>query len=121
MNPWSRPGYLAVTAALLMAGALVAGTLRLADPPELALAVSLAWALQAPSYWRLEGLLRRGARIMGAWVGGMAARLAGVPLLAIVGSEATFSRSSLLVTYVSALLVLLFLEALWLHRWSVRG
>lgn len=121
MTPWSRSGYLAATAVLLTAGALVAGSSRAADPSELALGAALAWALQAPSYWRLEDLLRRGERITGTWVGGMAARLAGVPLLAIVGTEPTFSRPELLVTYVSALLVLLFLEALWLYRWSVRG
>lgn len=118
---WSRPGYLAVTAGLLLAGTWVAAELRFADPAELALAVALAWALQVPFFWRLASHLERGERVMGTWVGGMAVRLGGVPLLAVIGADAGFSRSRLLIAYLTALVGLLLLEVLWLQGRSVRS
>lgn len=115
MRPWSRSAYVAATAALAGSGAAAAVALELGRPAAVLVGVGTAWALQAPSFWRLAAALEEGGPVTRTWVAGMAVRLGGLAVLAVAGSRPELPRADLLLAYVSAVLVLLGLEAVWLR------
>lgn len=95
-----------------------------ATPPDGAGAVTAglatAWAVQAGAYGALAGRLSRGEDALRAWAGGIAARIAGVAVLAVAAGPAGWPTATLLVAYGAAIVVGLMLEVLWLW-WTRAG
>lgn len=116
MRLWSRPAYVAVTGVVTAAGALTAAAAGVGERGAVAAGSATAWVLQAPSFWRLAGTLARGERAVRDWVGGMALRLGGLALIAVVGAATGLAGRDAALAYVAALLVHLGLEAVWLVR-----
>lgn len=116
MRLWSRAGYLAATAALTVAGGLGAGALDAGSPRAVAAGLAMAWALQAPSFWRLAGAIARGERAVRDWAGGIALRLGGFGVIVAAGAATGLPTRDAAVAYVAALLAYLALEAVWLLR-----
>lgn len=112
----SRTSYLSVTAAVAAAGGLAAGALELGSSRAVWLGLGAAWALQAPSFWRLAGTLARGEAVLRDWVGGMALRFGGLALLVVAGGGAPLPTGDMALAYAAALLVFLGLEIVWLLR-----
>jgi hypothetical protein len=108
-----RAGYLAVTLFVAAAGTVAAA---IGGHPVLPVAagVSVAWIVQAPSFWVLAGGLERGDPITRAWLAGIAGRFgAGVLLWALVALAGAPTRA-LMIAYGMALVAFLLLEAGWL-------
>lgn len=108
-----RVAYVAVTFLLAAAGtaAAIAG-----GRPSLPLVVGVgaAWLVQAVSFWGLAGGLRTGARVMGFWIAGIAARVGtGVALWALAALAGAPTRT-MMIGYGLALVAFLLLEAAWL-------
>jgi hypothetical protein len=112
----SRTSYLAVTAAVAAGGGLAAGSLELGASRAVWLGLAAAWALQAPSFWRLAGTLARGEAVLRDWVGGMALRFGGLALLVVAGGGAPLPTGDMALAYAAALLAFLGLEIVWLLR-----
>lgn len=102
--------YLAVT---LMGAIFVGFTVR--ETPGAVPGIALAWLIQALAFWRLEVAFEEGRNATAAWLGGLAARLAG---LVAAGSASLLGLVSVAVAvaYGASMLVLLLLEAGWLFR-----
>lgn len=115
MRPWSRHAYLAATAALAGSGAAASIALELGRPAAVVAGIGAAWVLQAPSFWKLAAALEEGGPVTRTWVAGMAARLGGLAVLAVAGARPELPRADLLLAYLSAVLVFLGLEAVWLR------
>lgn len=113
---WRRAGYLAATAAAMVAVALVGRSIEPDQGPAVAVGVATAWLLQAPSFWHLAGRLARGERAVRSWIGGIAARFGGLAVLAVAGDAAGGPREVVLLAYGVAVLLQLMLEALWLWK-----
>lgn len=116
MRPWSRVGYLLATATVTVAGGLTAAALDAGSPRAVAAGLSVAWVLQAPSFWRLAGTLARGEPAVREWVGGIALRLGGLAVVAAAGAATGLAARDAAVAYVAALMAYLALEAVWLLR-----
>lgn len=116
MRPWSRAGYLLATAAATVAGGLTAAALDAGSPRAIGAGLSVAWVLQAPSFWRLAGTLARGEPALRDWVGGIALRLGGLGVVAAAGAATGLAARDAAVAYAAALLAYLALEAVWLLR-----
>lgn len=116
MRMWSRAGYLLATAAVTVAGGLAAAALDAGSPRAVGAGLSVAWVLQAPSFWRLAGTLARGEPAVRDWVGGIALRLGGFGVVVAAGAATELAVRDAAVAYVAALLAYLALEAVWLLR-----
>lgn len=114
MRTWSRTSYLAATAALTAAGATTAAARGWGSTEAVVAGLGTAWLLQAPSFWRLAGRLARNEPAVRDWVGGMALRLGGLALIAVVDATTGLPGRDAAVAYVAALLAHLGLEAVWL-------
>lgn len=113
---WSRAAYLVVTGVLTVAGGTAAAALGWGSPEAVAAGLAMAWLLQAPSFWRLAGRLARREPAVRDWVGGMALRLGGLALIAVVDATTALPGRDAALAYVAALLAHLGLEAVWLFR-----
>lgn len=89
--------------------------------PDVALGVATAWTIQAPAFWTLVGALSRGGSVLRVWAGGIAARVAGFAVLAVVGGLPGLARLDILLAYAGAILAYLLMEAMWLWRWQGRA
>lgn len=116
---FTRPGYLAVTLAATAAGAWAAGTLGSGGRPAWAGCLA-AWAVQGGSFWPLWSRVRAGRSAVRPWVAGMAVRLAGLGVLAAVHHLTALKLHGTAVAYALTLIVLLWVEGLWLAR-AARG
>lgn len=114
MRTWSRTSYLAATAVLTVAGATTAAARGWGATGAVVAGLGTAWLLQAPSFWRLAGRLARNEPAVRDWVGGMALRLGGLALIAVVDATTGLPGRDAAVAYVAALLGYLGLEAVWL-------
>jgi len=112
----SRTSYVAVTAAVAAVGGAAAEALDLGASRAVWLGLAAAWALQAPSFWRLAGTLARGEPVLRDWVGGMALRFGGLALLVVAGGGAPLPTGDTALAYAAALLAFLGLEVVWLLR-----
>ena len=112
---WGPAGHALVTGGLAVAGA-GAGAAWGAPPVEAWTGVSLAWAIQVVAVWRLQAAVAGGRAATRAWVGGMAARLAGLGVVAVAAWSTALDGAAMAVAYVAAVIPLLWLEGLWLHR-----
>lgn len=112
----SRGGYVAVTGVLAAVAAAAAFAGGRDAPVATAVGLGTAWALQAPSFWRLAAAVEHGRSATRDWLGGIALRLGGLALLAVVGGGPGWPRRELALSYVAALLVFLLLETVWLYR-----
>lgn len=70
--------------------------------------------MQGGAYWTLAGRLARGEEVLRVWAAGIAARVAGVAVLAVAAGPASWPAVTLLVAYGSAVVAGLVLEVLWL-------
>lgn len=106
-----------VTAVLALAGA-AAARVGLDDPAGAAAGVGLgaAWAVQAGAYWTLAGRLASGRRALGVWVGGVAARVAGLAVLVVAAGPAGWPMATVVVAYGAGVVTGLMLEVLWLWK-----
>lgn len=98
-------------------GAAAAG----APAAEAGAGAGLAWAIQAGALWRLVAALEAGRSATRPWVAGMAARLAGLALVAAVAWGTGLEAEPMAVAYVGAVIPLLWVEGLWLNRAAVEG
>lgn len=80
---------------------------------EAALALLMAWAVQAVGFALVGRALDRNAEATTAWLGGIALR-AGTLLLAFVATRLDIASHDAAVTYGLGLTTLLILEAAWL-------
>lgn len=116
MSLWSRPGYLLATAVPAAAAVALLAVLEVGQLPAVALGVGSAWVIQAPAYWTLAGALSREKDVLRIWAGGIAARVAGFAVLAVVGGVPEISRVDALLAYATAILAYLLQEAVWLLK-----
>lgn len=106
-----------VTALLALAGTVAARALL--DPTTAgaaAVGLGAAWAVQAGAYWTLAGRLASGRRALGVWVGGVAARIAGLAVLVVAAGPAGWPTATVVVAYGVGVVAGLMLEVLWLWR-----
>jgi hypothetical protein len=109
-----------VTAVLALAGAAAARAVL--DPAEAgaaAVGLGAAWAVQAGAYWTLAGRLASGRRALGVWIGGVAARIAGLAVLVVAAGPAGWPMVTVVVAYGVGVVAGLMLEVLWL--WKAPG
>ncbi len=109
-----------MTAVLALAGAAAARAVL--DPAEAgaaAVGLGAAWAVQAGAYWTLAGRLASGRRALGVWVGGIAARIAGLAVLVVAAGPAGWPMATVVVAYGVGVVAGLMLEVLWL--WKAPG
>lgn len=109
-----RPAYLLVTLALALGAWWVTRLGSGLDPVLVATGLVVAWVIQAVGFWTLTAALERGGSALGPWVGGMAARAAGLVVLWLIALGAGLPGIDLVATYAFALLAFLLLEAAWL-------
>lgn len=83
--------------------------------------VATAWAVQAGAYWTLAGRLSEGGDALRTWAAGVAARIAGVAVLAVAAGPAGWRTATLLVAYGAAIVAGLMLEVLWLWMGQAGG
>lgn len=111
---------MAVTAVLALAGAVAArAVLDPAVAGAAAVGLGAAWAVQAGAYWSLAGRLASGRRVLGVWVGGIAARIAGLAVLVVAAGPAGWPMATVAVAYGVGVVAGLMLEVLWL--WKAPG
>lgn len=112
-----RIGYVSATLFLVVTGC-VGGTTAGAPAGGVWSGALLAWGIQAGSFWKLWPVLRSGRSAVRPWVGGMAARMAG--LAGVVGGAfvTPIPGKAAAAAYVAAILPLLWLEGAWLLRAS---
>lgn len=109
-----------MTAVLALAAAAAARAALASAPADAATAgLVAAWAVQAGAYWTLAGRLVRGRRALRAWIGGVAARIAGLAVLAVAAGPAGWPMAAVLVAYGAGVVAGLMLEVLWL--WKATG
>ena len=107
--------YALVGLALVLAGAGVASWRWDAGPDAWA-GCLLAWGLQTATFWPLWRTIRRGERALRVWIGGIAARVAGLGAIAGVGWLAGVVVAPAAIGYGLTLIVLLWAEGFWLVR-----
>lgn len=111
---WTGRRYAAVS---LAAAGLVAAAAALGWEAGPAAGGALAaWGVQIASFRPLWIRIRRGRRAVGAWVGGMAARLAGLGVLGGIDLLTAADVTGAAVAYGVTITLLLWLEAVWLAR-----
>ncbi|MEJ2547985.1 MAG: hypothetical protein P8125_09230 [Gemmatimonadota bacterium] len=107
-----RAAYAATTGLMAVAGALAAVAAGI-PAPGVAAGLSMAWAVQAASFWPLAGALEAGRPATNAWIAGMAARFGGLALLWAFAALTGRGRDAVL-AYAFAIVTYLLLEAVWL-------
>lgn len=75
-----------------------------------------AWSVQAAAYWTLAGRLARGGEVLRVWVAGIAARVAGLAVLAAAAGPAGWPTATVVVAYGVAVVAGLMLEVFWLWK-----
>lgn len=115
MTVAARAGYAAAAALLGLIGGLAAVVPGPAPTAEVAVGVGSAWLIQAATWWPLSGDLAAGRPATRSWIGGMAARLGGLAVLAVAAGPTGLERGAALLAYAGAALAFLTLEAIWLH------
>lgn len=111
----SPAAYAAAALALTAAGCAVAAR-RWGQPAEVWAGGLLAWAVQIGSFWPLWRRVRRGERALRMWIAGIAARAGGLGAVAAGGWLTAVELAPAATAYGLTLMVLLWLEALWLTR-----
>ncbi|MEJ2483637.1 MAG: hypothetical protein P8049_11135 [Gemmatimonadota bacterium] len=107
-----RAAYVAITGLMALAGATAAVAAGI-PAPEVAAGLSLAWAVQAASFWPLAGALEEGIPVANVWIAGMAARFGGLALVWAFSAFTGRGREAVL-AYAFAIVSFLLLEAVWL-------
>lgn len=72
--------------------------------------------MQAGAFWTLAGRLERGGPALRAWAGGLAARIAGLAVLAVAAGTAGWPLATTAIAYGAAVVAGLMLEVLWLWK-----
>lgn len=116
MTVRGRIGYLALCGVLAAGVAATAAAAGLGDVRSVAVALGLAWVLQAPAFWLLDRALDRQERVVPIWVGGMGVRLGGLAVAAVAGGRPGWERVDMVLAYAVAMVLFLTLEAVWLYR-----
>lgn len=115
MTPGARAAYLAAAAVLGLGTGLALTASGAAGSAETAAGIGSAWLVQAVAWWVLTGDLAAGRDATRSWIGGMAARLGGLAVLAAAAGSAGLDRPTTLLAYAGAALGYLTMEAFWLH------
>ncbi|MDH3296763.1 MAG: hypothetical protein OEM96_00565 [Gemmatimonadota bacterium] len=102
-----------LAAAVVASSGWWVGTTAGADPTTLAAAMIVAWVAQSAVYWRLAGKLTAGANAAGAWILGIAIRLAALMSMWVLYEQLVVGRVVAL-TFGLTLVALVILEAIWL-------
>lgn len=76
----------------------------------------LAWGLQTGTFWPLWRTIRDGERALHVWVAGIAARAAGLGVVAAAGWLTGLAVAPAAIGYGLTLIVLLLAEGFWLVR-----
>lgn len=115
MTDGARSAYLAVTALLGLAAGLAVAASGTGGRAETATGIGTAWLVQAAAWWVLTRDLAAGRDATRSWLGGIAARLGGLVVLAAAAGPTGLGRPTTLLAYAGAALGYLTLEAFWLH------
>ena len=115
MTVTGRLGYVAVAALLGLSGGAAAAGAGPIPTTEAVVGVGSAWVLQSATWWPLSGDLAAGRSATRSWIGGIAARLGGLAVLAVAAGPTGLERGATLLAYAGAALTFLTLEAFWLH------
>ncbi|MDX1579630.1 MAG: hypothetical protein R3266_14185 [Gemmatimonadota bacterium] len=110
-----RLGYVAVIALVGLAGGGAAAGVGPLPTTEVVVGAGSAWVVQAATWWPLSGDLAAGRSATRSWIGGIAARLGGLAVLAVAAGPTGLERGTTLLAYAGAALTFLTLEAIWLH------
>lgn len=114
-SAWSGGRYAGVS--LATAGLVVAAAASVGWEAGPAAAGALAaWGVQIASFRPLWHRIRSGRRAVGAWVGGIAVRLAGLGVLGGIDLLTAADVTEAAVAYGVTITLLLWLEAVWLAR-----
>lgn len=107
-------GYPAVSFALVAAGIVAVSASSAGHKGPLIAGAAAAWLVQLPAYWVLVDRLERRLDATRPWLAGMAARVGGFALLAVLSWVSSLPVGPAATSYALALIALLILEAAWL-------